>query len=138
MIFFTPFIILFFTEVLKVIIKSIKNKKLQLKWFLHAGGMPSGHSSFTASIATLATYIKGFNSIEFLIASGFALLIMYDARGVRATVGKHAKLINSLYKEYHLDESIGHTNLQVFIGACIGIGLTIICIKVFGYLGFQI
>lgn len=126
-----PFFTLFITETLKVIIQSIRQKKFEPAWFLHSGGMPSGHASFTSSIATIVAYMQGYNSAEFLIAGGFAIIIMYDARGVRATVGKHARTINKLGGGKSLDEYIGHTNWEVAIGCALGISLSIVGIKIF-------
>jgi uncharacterized protein len=128
-----PFFVLFITEILKTIIQSIRCKKFDIGWFLHSGGMPSGHASFTSSIATITAYINGYNSTEFLIAGGFAILIMYDARGLRAHVGTHAKTLNKLTKKDPLDEFIGHTNWQVIIGCTLGISLSIIGIQIFQY-----
>lgn len=120
---FIPFLTLLLTESLKTIIQSIKEKSFKPSWFLRSGGMPSGHSSFTSSIATIAAYIKGWDSVEFLIALGFAVIVMYDARGVRQAVSKHAKTINKLIikKGEKLDESIGHTTKQVIVGCLIGV-----------------
>jgi len=127
--FFIPFFTLFCTEILKVIIQSIKQKEFSIAWFLHSGGMPSGHSSFTSSVATLTAYVKGYDSIEFLIALSLAIVVMYDARGLRAQVGKHAESINKLSssKKTH-DIYAGHTNLEVIIGASFGIIFTIVFI----------
>jgi acid phosphatase family membrane protein YuiD len=57
---------------------------------------------------------------------------MYDARGIRATVGKHAKLLNTFSKSFKLEESVGHTNWEVIVGSSLGIILTILVIKAFG------
>ena len=124
-----PFFVLACTEVLKVIIQSIKHGKFSLKWLLHSGGMPSGHSAFTASIATLVAYMKGYNSPEFLIALGFAIIVMYDARGVRATVGRHATHLNKVLKKNTLEEYVGHTNWEVIVGGSLGIILTVLLIR---------
>lgn len=115
-----PFIVLGITETLKVLTKSIGQKRIAWESFFHSGGMPSGHSAFTASIATVVAYTQGIQSIEFLIAAGFAIIVMYDARGVRNAVSEHAKIINKL-KKTHLDESVGHTNNQVLIGCIVGV-----------------
>lgn len=126
--FFIPFVVLGFTEALKTIIQSFKAGRFDLSWFLRSGGMPSGHSSFTAAIATVVGYLRGWESAEFLLALGLAVVVMYDARGVRQAVSRHAQLLNKLSpatKNHPLEESVGHTNLQVLVGGFIGIFLSL-------------
>ena len=67
--------------------------------------------------------------LPFLIALGFAIIVMYDARGVRAKVGEHAKVLNKNFPKAQLEEYIGHTNWEVFIGMCLGVSLTVFGIK---------
>lgn len=129
---FIPFFTLITTEIIKVIVQSIRVKELRFAWFAHPGGMPSGHASFTSSVATLVAYIQGYNSTEFLIALTFAIIVIYDARGIRATVGKHAQLLNTFSKKFKLEESVGHTNWEVIVGTSLGITITILMIKIFG------
>ncbi|HPO05990.1 MAG TPA: divergent PAP2 family protein [Candidatus Gracilibacteria bacterium] len=131
MIFFICFSTLFLNEIIKVIIQSVRYRKLNLSWFLHGGGMPSGHSAFTSSVATLVAYLKGWNSVEFLITLTIAMITIYDARGVRAMVGKHSREINKIAENSRLEEFVGHTNWEAFIGACIGISLTVVQIMLF-------
>ena len=133
-----PIIVLLTNELLKVVIQSLKAGKLELKWFMHAGGMPSGHSAFTSSIATISGLIAGFESVEFMLALGFAVIVIYDARGLRATVGKHAKVINKYHKAKQLDESVGHTNLEAFTGAVLGIAMSLIIYDYAGIIPFSL
>lgn len=126
---FIPFFVLFCTEILKVTIQSIKNKRFDASWIFHSGGMPSGHSAFTTSIATVVAYMNGYHSPEFLIALGFAIIVMYDARGVRRTVGYHAREINKLTKTHALEEFVGHTNWEVVMGAVCGVSFTVLFLR---------
>lgn len=130
--FFIPFLVLGFTEALKTVVQSVKSGRFDLSWFLRSGGMPSGHSSFTAAIATVVGSLRGWQSAEFLLALGLAVVVMYDARGVRQAVSRHARLLNQLSpatKVNPLEESIGHTNLQVLVGGVIGVLISLLLLN---------
>lgn len=107
-----------------------KERRIQLTRIFTSGGMPSSHSSFVTSLATLVGIEKGFNSTEFAVVCVFALIIMYDASGVRRAVGKQATILNQMLEDLHnkkhieqkkLKELIGHTPKEVFFGAILGI-----------------
>lgn len=94
-----------------------------------AGGMPSSHSAVVASLAALVGKYEGVDSAIFAVALIFAFIVMYDAAGVRRAAGKQAKLLNriietpglsSLEVQERLVEVLGHTPIQVFVGALIG------------------
>ena len=130
-----PFLVLIITQVFKTIYFSIKNKKLDLFTLLTTGGLPSSHSSLVSSLATVVLKVNGAGSAEFAIAVILAIIVMYDASGIRKAAGEHAKILNEMMeeKEYYnskeykkLKELLGHTKLEVFIGFLTGIILTII------------
>ena len=130
-----PFLVLIITQVCKTIYFSIKNKKLDLFTLLTTGGLPSSHSSLVSSLATVIFKVNGAGSAEFAIAVILAIIVMYDASGIRKAAGEHAKILNEMLeeKEYYsskeykkLKELLGHTKLEVFIGFLTGIILTII------------
>lgn len=107
-----------------------ENKRIELSRILTSGGMPSSHSSFVTSLATLVGLERGFSSTDFAIVTVFALIIMYDASGVRRAVGKQATIINQMLDDLHhkkhieqkrLKELIGHTPKEVLFGAILGI-----------------
>ena len=107
-----------------------KEKFIQLSRIVTSGGMPSSHSSFVTSLATLVGIEKGFNTTDFAISSVFALIIMYDATGVRRAVGKQAAILNQILddiqhkkhiEQKRLKELIGHTPKEVLFGAILGI-----------------
>lgn len=92
--------------------------------------MPSSHSSFVTSLATVVGIEKGFNSTDFAIITVLALIIMYDAAGVRRAVGKQATILNQMVADIQhgkhieqkkLKELIGHTPLEVWFGALLGV-----------------
>lgn len=120
-------------QILKTVIHSIMNRKIELSRFFGDGGMPSGHSATVTSVA-LATGLKtGFDSPIFAVAFIIAIVVMHDASGVRLEAGKQAKVLNELLQvivdmgspnltpEAKLKEFIGHTHIQVFAGFCLGI-----------------
>ena len=130
-----PFLVLIITQVFKTIYFSIKNKKLDLFTMLTTGGLPSSHSSLVSSLATVVLKVNGAGSAEFAIAVILAIIVMYDASGIRKAAGEHAKILNEMMeeKEYYsskeykkLKELLGHTKLEVFIGLLTGIILTLI------------
>ena len=130
-----PFLVLIITQVFKTIYFSIKNKKLDLFTLLTTGGLPSSHSSLVSSLATVVLKVNGVGSAEFAIAVILAIIVMYDASGIRKAAGEHAKILNEMMeeKEYYsskeykkLKELLGHTKLEVFIGLLTGIFLTIV------------
>ena len=94
--------------------------------------MPSAHTALVSSLATAVAMIQGLNSVAFAIATILAVVVMYDAAGVRQAVGRQAKIINRIVKELRekrpkgeverdLREFIGHTQFQVIAGAILGI-----------------
>ena len=107
-----------------------KEKRIQFSRIFTSGGMPSSHSSFVTSLGVLVGVERGFDSIDFAIVAVFALIIMYDASGVRRAVGKQATILNQILDDIHhkkhiehqkLKELIGHTPKEVWFGALLGI-----------------
>ncbi|EQK43789.1 divergent PAP2 family protein [[Clostridium] bifermentans ATCC 638] len=105
-------------------------KKIQISRIFTSGGMPSSHSSFVTSLSTLVGMDCGFNSTEFAVVAVFSMIIMYDASGVRRAVGKQAVILNQIVDDLQhkkhieqkkLKELVGHTPVEVFFGAILGI-----------------
>jgi acid phosphatase family membrane protein YuiD len=125
-----PVIAWFIAQFLKVINVIVVERKLDFTRFVGSGGMPSSHSSFIVSLATVVGKMKGLGSVEFGISAAVAAIVMYDAAGVRRAAGKQAKVLNKLIfsqKEEdrqnfdeNLKELIGHSPFEVFIGAMLG------------------
>ena len=127
---YIPLLTWFFIQLFKVIWDLVETKKFNFKRILGAGGMPSSHSAVVMVLATLVGKNVGFDSPVFALAVIFAFVVMYDAAGVRRAAGKQAKLLNKLVETPGLTgvqvteklvEVLGHTPLQVFVGAIIGI-----------------
>ena len=123
-------------QLLKVFIVLIKQKRLDLRYLVISGGMPSSHSAFVSALATSVAFVEGFGSVAFGISVVLALVIMYDAAGVRQSVGQQSVVLNRIIRELRLrrpvvglgrdlKEFIGHTQFQVIIGGLIGIAVTL-------------
>ncbi|MCL2841842.1 MAG: divergent PAP2 family protein [Oscillospiraceae bacterium] len=101
-----------------------------------SGGMPSSHAATVSAMATAAGLNFGFDNYPFAIATVLALVVMYDACGVRRAAGEQARILNewgemlaaakNLPMEERLKEFIGHTPFQVLMGALLGIVVAII------------
>ncbi|MDO5349420.1 MAG: divergent PAP2 family protein [Lachnospiraceae bacterium] len=122
-------------QVLKTIIDCVLNKSFNAERLFGSGGMPSSHSATVCSLTVAAGLCFGVESFEFAVSFVLAMIVMYDAMGVRRETGKQAKLLNSILLENplklsaevlqeRLKEYVGHTPLQVFAGAVLGIGMT--------------
>lgn len=127
---YVPIILWFCIQTYKVVYDLYTTKKFNFKRILGAGGMPSSHSAVVVSIATLIGKYHGVDSAIFGLALMFALVVMYDACGVRRAAGKQAKVLNEIVNtpgitgvelQGKLQEALGHTPIQVFVGALIGI-----------------
>ena len=116
-------------QILKTIIYDVVNKTLDLGRIFGDGGMPSGHSATVTALATTAAVEYGLASPVFAVSAVVAVVVMHDAMGVRLEAGKHAKAINELMAtlgsdiapEEKLQEFLGHTPMQVFFGALLGL-----------------
>ena len=122
----------FVAQVLKTLIHMIINKKVVAERMVGSGGMPSSHSSTVCALATAAGMKYGGGSYEFAIAIMLAIIVMFDAMGVRRETGKQGRVLNEMLEiftnmgnqisaEEKLKEFVGHTPLQVLMGAILGI-----------------
>jgi len=119
-------------QLLKVLVVLIQQKQLELRYFVGSGGMPSSHSAFVSALATAVALIDGFGSVAFAISVILASVVMYDAAGIRQSVGKQSVVLNRIIRELRLRrpmieverdlrEFIGHTSFQVAVGSLLGI-----------------
>lgn len=125
-----PFFTWCTVQVLKFIFDLILHKKANFKRLYGSGGMPSSHSALVMSITTVAGLVEGFDSIAFAACFVFSMIVMYDAAGVRRAAGKQASILNKILEtpglttgevQEKLIEALGHTPIQVFVGAILGI-----------------
>lgn len=120
----------FLAQTVKIVWKLMRTGHLDLRMMAKTGGMPSSHSSCTMGMAVSVGLIEGFNSVSFAIALCLALIVMYDAAGVRRTVGLQAKVLNQMMTELfsehprlsgeRIKEFLGHTPFEVLVGAAMG------------------
>ena len=124
-----PFGVWFFIQLFKLIYDLITTKKFNFKRILGAGGMPSSHSAVVTSLATMIGTNYGVDSPIFAVSVIFAFVVMYDACGVRRAAGKQAKILNEIVNTpglsgmevtEKLQEALGHSPVQVGVGALIG------------------
>jgi acid phosphatase family membrane protein YuiD len=118
----------FLAQLIKVVIVLFKTRELDVAKFFASGGMPSSHSSTVTALATAVGFEEGVTSTLFAISAIFAVIVMYDASGVRLAVSKQAKILNDFFhgrtKDYKLlNELVGHTPYQVIVGAILGIAV---------------
>ena len=127
-----------FAQLIKTVICAVVSKKLQMERMWGAGGMPSAHSSMVCALAIATARFYGADSPIFALSLVLALVTIYDAMGVRREAGRHAKVLNHYLNGLELDkaeteeeavefetidlkELIGHTPMQVIMGAIFGI-----------------
>ena len=107
----------------KLIVELTKNRKFNIRALVTTGGMPSAHSAFVAALATGVGQTMGWSSPDFAIATIFAIIVMYDAAGVRQAAGKQARILNQIidelfsegkeFNEDRLKELLGHTPFRL-------------------------
>lgn len=133
----------FVAQVIKTAIDAYFNKGINWERMTGSGGMPSSHSSTVVSLAIATGISYGVDSTIFAIALIFAIVVMYDATGVRRETGKQAVILNRLLldnpfswtgKEFEkkLKEYVGHSPFQVLMGAILGILIAVIMAYVYG------
>lgn len=126
----------FAAQVLKVILVFICNKRIDFKRLTGSGGMPSSHSSISMALSMSVGFECGFDSVQFAICMILAFIVMYDASGVRRSAGQQAAILNKLVADWEngkfantdkkLKELLGHSPVEVFAGAILGIVIAII------------
>lgn len=116
-------------QTFKVVTDLVKNKKFNVTRILGAGGMPSSHSALVTSLTTVVALLEGLDSPLFAVSLIFSGIVMYDAAGVRRAAGKQARVLNQIIAsegkninvQEKLKELLGHTPLEVFVGAIVGV-----------------
>ena len=125
----------FISQVIKVIRGIMLRKRFNFRWLFDTGGMPSSHSATVGSLATAVGLYYGFQSIPFLITFVFTMITLFDAAGVRRSVGRQAGILNKMLDDFYekgqvpetrLKELLGHTPIEVFTGALLGIVISLV------------
>lgn len=131
-------------QVVKVPIYFVTKKKWDLSVMFTTGGMPSSHSAAVASLATVVGIRSGAESQPFALAVVLAVIVMYDAAGIRRQAGEQAIAINNLearigqfmkqplnphnlpthdFYQKKLKEMLGHRPIEVIVGCILGIAI---------------
>ncbi len=119
-------------QTIKLVTTLITEKRFDINQMTTMGGMPSSHSATVCALAVTIGKLTGWSSYLFAITVFLAMIVMYDAGGVRRTVGNQSivlnKILDELFKgqeafEERLKEFIGHTRIEIVAGAALGIGL---------------
>lgn len=130
----------FLAQGLKLIIEGITKGKVTFRTLVETGGMPSAHSALVTALAAGVGQSSGWETPEFAIAVLFAVIVMYDATGVRQAAGKQARILNQIVDEFfhdaefneeRLKELLGHTPVQVIAGCMLGIVVSCIAARAY-------
>jgi len=122
-------------QTLKVIIGIIRERKFDFRWFVGTGGMPSAHATGASCLATAIGLDYGFSSVHFALAVSFAIVVMFDAQGVRRATGRQARILNRITQDIYwqgrinegrLRELIGHTPVEVIGGFLLGVIIALV------------
>lgn len=125
-----PISIAFFVQLFKFLWEWTRTGRPDLRILSRSGGMPSSHTALVVSLATVLGIDYGLDSPFFAIGVVLAIIVMYDATGVRQQSGKHARVLNQILRELfsgqpiseeELKELLGHTSFEVLVGALLGI-----------------
>ena len=115
-----------------------RTRRWNLRRFVETGGMPSSHAASVCALSTMVGLHDGFRSSIFCVTLFFSLIVMYDAAGLRRAAGRHATVLNRLIDEHFknpeegaqkLMELLGHTPLEVLMGALLGVGSAFVWVE---------
>ncbi|MFS0646630.1 divergent PAP2 family protein [Siminovitchia sp. 179-K 8D1 HS] len=142
---------IFFAQFIKVPLHFFFTKRLDWSLLTSTGGMPSSHSAAVTALSTGIALETGLGSSLFAVSAVFAIIVMFDATGVRRQAGEHAIVLNQLVSDFQrfieeakewpekpeqekreeLKELLGHKPVEVFFGGLTGIGLTLLLQYIF-------
>jgi len=133
--FWTAVVSFFIAQITKISVEFYRTKRVDIFLIISSGGMPSSHSAFVTAMATVVGIREGFSSSIFAVAAVISIVVMYDAAGVRRAAGKQAEVINKIVENIEnqgvvldkkLKEILGHSPVEVFMGAVLGIAIGLI------------
>jgi acid phosphatase family membrane protein YuiD len=125
----------FIGQFLKFPFDYLLNKRWNWGIMFSAGGMPSSHSSLVTAVTLTIGFQEGFGSAIFALSAALAMIVIYDAAGVRRQAGIHAERINQIMKNFfesgqlqeeELKEMLGHTPFEVISGVVLGLLISLI------------
>jgi acid phosphatase family membrane protein YuiD len=125
----------FAAQLIKFLTNALVGRPVNFRLIVETGGMPSSHSASMMGLATSVGLIEGFDSVIFAVALGLAMVVMYDAAGVRRAAGRMAGILNKMMEDLYTDhtehfpgrlrELLGHTPVEVLAGFVLGIGMAL-------------
>jgi acid phosphatase family membrane protein YuiD len=116
-------------QTVKIIIDLTRTGRINFRYLVSSGGMPSAHAALVTALATVVGREQGLGSPLFAVAAIFASVVMYDAAGVRQAASIQARILNRMldelftqhqFSERRLRELLGHTPIEVFVGSLMG------------------
>ena len=125
-------------QIIKVPLEYALHRNLDWSLLLSSGGMPSSHSALVIGTATAIGVQEGFNSPMFALAFVVAMVVIYDALGVRRQAGDHARVLNLMIDELltghplaekELKEMLGHTPREVVGGMVLGMVMSVVVMR---------
>ena len=131
----------FIAQIIKCIISLVLNHTLTANIAFGSGGMPSSHSATVCALTASIGVSCGTNSAIFALSCIFSFIVMYDAMGVRRETGDQGKVINMMVElfqdmgkpipaEKKLKELVGHTPMQVVMGAILGVAVGLLLMNI--------
>lgn len=114
----------------KAPVEYLRTRRWDWSLYLRAGGMPSSHTALVVAVAHAIGLTEGFASAPFALAFVVAMIVVYDATGVRRQAGLHAEVINALLrdlvaghplKQANLIELLGHSPFEALVGGILGL-----------------
>lgn len=128
-------------QAIKMVIALRRTRRLDVRYLVSTGGMPSAHSALVCALATSVVLTEGFDRAVTVAAVVLAAVTMFDAAVVRRATGQQARILNQMIDEYfekhrfpekRLKELLGHTRLEVFVGMLVGIVCAAIVVALSG------
>ena len=127
-----PFLCGFIAQLIKLLLRAIRERDFSLRWLDDYGGMPSAHSAFISALGTTVALTEGLNSIIFAVVFIIGAIMIRDALGLRMYIERQGKILRSLTqkipgatkfipKNTNLGERVGHTYPEAIVGFCLGI-----------------
>lgn len=120
---------LFSAQALKTLTNMARERRVNFRVAVGTGGMPSSHTALVTSVTATVGLVQGMDSMLFDVSAVFAVIVMYDATGLRQAAGRQATIVNKIMdelweehtvRESRLKELLGHTRLEVVGGAIYG------------------
>jgi len=125
----------FLVQAYKGVTEFLRTRRWNLRRFVETGGMPSSHAASVSALSTEVAFREGVGSVLFGVTLYFSLVVMYDAAGLRRAAGRQAVVLNRIIDQHWKDpeqetqrlmELLGHTPLEVAVGALIGLSASLL------------